>query len=73
MKHRGEKKTMNEIITAVSSLGFPIVMCGVLFWYQVKCNEEHKEEVDRLRTALENNTLALQMLCDKLKTEEKIK
>ena len=62
---------MNEITTAVSSLGFPIVMCGALFWYQIKSNEEHKEEVDRLRTALENNTLALQMLCDKLKTEEK--
>lgn len=63
------EKTMNEIITAVSSLGFPIVMCGALFWYQIKSNEEHREEVDRLRSALENNTIALTKLCDKLDKE----
>lgn len=68
VKHRGEK-TMNEIITAVSSLGFPIVMCGALFWYQIKSNEEHREEIDRLRSALENNTIALAKLCDKLDKE----
>lgn len=26
----------NTIIQIISSLGFPIVMCGALFWYMVK-------------------------------------
>lgn len=62
---------ISEIVTAVSTVGFPIVMCGSLFWYIVQTNKDHKEEVNKLRDALENNTLALTKLCDKL-TEENI-
>lgn len=60
---------VSEIVTAVSTVGFPIVMCGVLFWYIVQTNKDHKEEVNKLRDALENNTLALTKLCDKLGEE----
>lgn len=50
---------ISEIVTAVSTVGFPIVMCGSLFWYIVQTNKDHKEEVNKLRDALENNTLAI--------------
>lgn len=59
----------NTIIQIVGSLGFPIVMCGALFWRQVKSDEHHKAEMDKLSEALNNNTLAITKLSDKLDKE----
>lgn len=56
----------NTIIQLVGSLGFPIVMCGALFWRMVKYDEQHKAEMDKLSEALNNNTIALTKLSDKL-------
>ena len=56
----------NTIIQLVGSLGFPIVMCGALFWRMVKYDEQHKAEIDKLSEALNNNTIALTKLSDKL-------
>jgi hypothetical protein len=56
----------NTIIQLVGSLGFPIVMCGALFWRMVKSDEQHKAEMDKLSEALNNNTIALTKLSDKL-------
>ena len=30
---------VNALTTAISSLGFPIVMCGGMFWYMMKEKE----------------------------------
>ena len=57
---------VNALIQLVSSLGFPIVCCGALFWKMVKTDEQHKEEMDRVTEALNNNTIALTKLSDKL-------
>lgn len=59
----------NTIIQIIGSLGFPIVMCGALFWRQVKSDEQHKAEMDKLSEALNNNTLAITKLSDKLDKE----
>ena len=59
----------NTIIQLVGSLGFPIVMCGALFWRLVKSDEQHKAEMDKLSEALNNNTIALTKLTDNLKKE----
>ena len=59
----------NAIIQIVGSLGFPIVMCGALFWRQVKSDEQHKEEMDKLSEALNNNTQAIIKLSDNLDKE----
>lgn len=59
----------NTIIQIVNSLGFPIVMCGALFWRQVKSDEQHKVEMDKLSEALNNNTVAITKLSDKLDKE----
>lgn len=56
----------NTIIQLVGSLGFPIVCCGALFWKQVQSDKQHVEEMDKMSAALNNNTLALQKLTDKL-------
>lgn len=70
-----------DVINLVSTLGFPIVICGVFiigFKYMfdkfmdrnAKITEEHKAEMDAMTTALNNNTVVLQKLCDKLDAED---
>lgn len=59
----------NTIIQLVGSLGFPIVMCGALFWRMLKSDEQHKSEMDKLSEALNNNTIAITKLSDKLDKE----
>lgn len=59
----------NTIIQLVGSLGFPIVMCGALFWRMVKSDEQRKEEMDKLSEALNNNTIAITKLSDNLDKE----
>ncbi|UWI20460.1 MAG: BhlA holin family protein [Bacteriophage sp.] len=63
----------NTIIQIVSSLGFPIVMCGALFWYMVKQREAHKEETEHLKDTLNENTKVLAELTTLIKilTNEK--
>lgn len=67
----------NEIIQLISTIGFPIVMCIALAWYVKYSTDQnnqridemttkHQEEIKTVTEALNNNTLALQKLCDKL-------
>lgn len=52
-----------EVITGIiTSLGFPIVAAGALFWYINKKDERHKEEIDGLKTSLDQNTKILEEL-----------
>lgn len=57
---------VNVIITLISSVGFPIVACIGCGWYINKKDTQHKEEVDKFAEALNNNTLVIQKLVDKL-------
>ena len=50
----------------ISTLGFPIAVCLICFWYINKREEQHKEEVTELAKAINNNTLVMQKLYDKL-------
>ena len=59
----------NTIIQVVGNLGFPIVMCGALFWRMIKSDEQHKQEMDKLSEALNNNTIAITKLSDNLEKE----
>lgn len=42
----------------VSTLGFPIVMCGVLVWLNVKQLNAHRESEENFTQALSDNTTA---------------
>lgn len=57
---------MNSITEVISNLGFPIAVCIALFWYLMKQNEAHREETEKLRQALENNTLIITKLYERL-------
>ena len=71
---------MNDISNLISTLGFPIAMCvGACFFIKylfdnftkqiAEMQKEHKEEVKSMNTAIENNTIALTRLIDKLDKE----
>ena len=54
----------SDVLNAVSTVGFPIVMCLLLLYVLYKQNEEHKEEMVKMNESLANNTLAIQRLTD---------
>lgn len=69
-----------DILSAIGSFGFPIVMCIVVCFYvkyiidknSEQLNEitkEHKTEVTEMTKAIENNTLALTRLLERLSEE----
>lgn len=61
---------VNSVIQLVGSLGFPIVCCGALFWRMVKSDDQHKQEMDKISEVLNNNTVALTRLTEKISREE---
>lgn len=62
--------TANDIITAVSTLGFPIVMCAALFWYMVQQNALHHEESSRMRETINDLKIAIIELTSHLKGDK---
>lgn len=57
---------ISAVIQAISTVGFPIVMC-LLFMYYIKyVNDQHKDEIDKLSQSINNNTLVMQKLLDSL-------
>ena len=57
---------VSNIVTVISQVGFPIAMCLVMAWYVKYTNDQHKEEIDKITEALNNNTLAVQKLCERM-------
>lgn len=57
---------VNALTTLVGSLGFPIVACGAMFYEMHQQTKRHAEEMEKVSDALNNNTLALTELKDKL-------
>ena len=60
---------LNDMVSVISTLGFPIAMCLILCYYVNKINESHKAESKDFAEALNANTVVLQKLCDKLDVE----
>lgn len=71
---------MQEILTAIGTVGFPIVACCAIAWFFNKVNENyrndikelsqsHKEEAKAMTEAINQNTLVIQKLCDYLTKE----
>ena len=54
----------------VSSVGFPIACCIFLFWNQNRSEERHKDEVEKLRASLDNNTKVMNKILRKLKIDD---
>lgn len=63
---------MNEAVTLITNVGFPIGLTLILLWYIYDSNNKHKEEMDKMSEALNNNTLALTKLIDRLERENNV-
>lgn len=61
--------TVNDIITIIQSVGFPVVMCGALFWYMISQTKEHAAESKEMREAISSLNVAITKLTDKLDEE----
>lgn len=66
-----------SIVSLISTIGFPIVCCLMMGWYVKyisdanraeidKINERHRAEMTEVTTAINNNTIALTKLCERL-------
>lgn len=67
--------SVQDIVTIIQGVGFPIVMCGAMAYYvkyitdknrdsMDQLNERHTKEMTDITQAINNNTLALQHLSD---------
>lgn len=73
----------NSIMQLISTLGFPIVMCGALFWKMNKnedsnrsSNEKMAEDNrainEKMTEAVNNNTIAITKLVTKLGADKEV-
>lgn len=71
---------LNDILNAITTVGFPIVVCLIVMIYvkyiidknseQIKeITAEHKTEVAEMTKAIENNTIALTKLLERMGDE----
>lgn len=61
---------MENIVNIITTVGFPIAVCLISFWYIYNLTKSHKEETEKLTIALNNNTLVIQQLVDKLNNDQ---
>lgn len=67
----------STIITAISSVGFPIIACVMVYKAMMDNNKDfnaqvrdmmkiHSDEIKSLQASLDNNTLAISRMCDRI-------
>lgn len=57
---------MEETITLISTIGFPIVMCLLLFYQMQTENAKNRETIDTIKEAINQNTIAINALRESL-------
>lgn len=57
---------VDVLTTIISNVGFPIACVIAMFHMWNKEREAHKEETDRLAEAINNNTVVMQQVLNKL-------
>ena len=56
----------NEVLTAISSVGFPIVACCYMAYVNKNQTEAHKEEMSKVTEALSDLKIVITELKDQL-------
>lgn len=63
-------ENIDVLVNAIATVGFPIVMCAIMFWFLWKEQENHKAEMLSLKEVIaENNNVLVglkQLIEDKL-------
>lgn len=55
-----------EVMSMISTVGFPCAMCLILLVQSSKQTEIHKQELTALTAAVNTNSLSIQRLTDRL-------
>lgn len=55
-------ETIQIVGSLISSVGFPIVACGALFWMMWHDKKETGKQIEALKTSLDANTRVLERL-----------
>ena len=58
--------TVQDLITLITTVGFPIVCCGALFWYMIQQSRLHSDESKDMRDAIAALKTAIDVLTTKL-------
>lgn len=53
---------MEDVLTAISTVGFPIVCCLILGYLLLQEQQAHKAESDKLVESINNNTMIMREL-----------
>ena len=61
----------NTIITAIGSLGFPIVACILMGYMFIRFTDNYRADIKSMTEIVNNNTIALNKLIDKLDKESR--
>ena len=72
---------MEQIFSVIGQYAFPIVACVVMGWYVKYIQDNyrkdisdisirHKDEMEKVTSALNNNTIAIQRLTDFIEKED---
>ena len=54
--------TMQELIQMISTVGFPIACCCFLLWQNSKQDQYNREQQDKLRQTIDQNTKSIEEL-----------
>ena len=57
---------IDVIVKFIQTVGFPIACVVAMFWMWDRERQEHKAEAEKWTEAINNNTLIMQRLLDKL-------
>ena len=60
--------TANDITNLISTVGFPIVMCGVLLYYIMQVNKKNDDTIKGLSDTINQNSKVLTELTTLIKT-----
>lgn len=61
---------MSDLVSLISTMGFPIVACLGMAYFFKYVFDKNREDINSLRDVLNNNTLVIQRLVDFLKNNE---
>jgi flagellar biogenesis protein FliO len=57
---------VSTVTQIIGSLGFPIAACVGIAWYVVKIQKQNNDTISKMSDALNNNTVALTKLAEKI-------
>ena len=62
--------SFQDILTAISTVGFPIACCIYLIYSRQKADERYTDALNSLKETVTNNTVALIKLASKIGVDE---